>query len=151
MAAFIEVRGDILDARAEALVNPVNCVGVMGAGLAKEFAARYPEMLQSYRHACRRRFLLPGSVHVYEVPFTLRYIINFPTKDRWREPSTLEYIEQGLVALVNEVRFREIRSIAIPALGCGLGGLRYTDVRPRIESAFQDVPADVHLYQPPRM
>ena len=88
-------------------------------------------------------------VHDYGSLFNPRYIINFPTKDHWRSNSKLEYIDSGLVALADEIRNRDIKSIAIPPLGCGLGGLEWTQVRPRIEAALQEF-TDVHilLYEP---
>ncbi len=143
--------GDILDADAEALVNTVNCVGVMGRGIALQFRKAFPENYKAYEARCQRNELRPGTVIVYnlgrlENPL---YVINFPTKKHWKGKSRLEYIESGLKALVEEVRHRNIHSIALPPLGCGLGGLDWDEVRWRIEEAFRDLP-DVHvlLYEP---
>lgn len=149
---MIEVKeGDILAADAEALVNTVNCVGVMGRGIALQFRKAFPENYRAYKALCDRKQLAPGSVFVYdlrrlEIP---RYVINFPTKRHWKGKSRLEDIESGLKALVREVRQRRIRSVAVPPLGCGLGGLDWDEVRRRIEVAFRKVPdVRVLLYEP---
>lgn len=142
---------DIVTADAEALVNTVNCVGVMGRGIALQFRKAFPENFTAYKEACDRGELRPGQLFVYvqDQLTNPRYIVNFATKDHWKGKSRLDYIDSGLKALVQEVRQRGIRSIAIPPLGCGLGGLRWSDVRPRIEHAFSVLP-DVHvlLYEP---
>jgi O-acetyl-ADP-ribose deacetylase (regulator of RNase III) len=136
------VRGDILKADAEALVNTVNCVGIMGRGIALQFRKAFPENYKAYKSLCDRGGLEPGKVHVFDLNRfeNPRYIINFPTKKHWKGKSRLEYIRAGLTALVAEVGTRKIRSIALPPLGCGLGGLQWHDVRPLIEQAFQVLP-----------
>ena len=144
-------RGDILRAEAEALVNTVNCVGVMGRGIALQFRKAFPGNFKAYAEACERGDVTPGKMFVHDLRRVLnpRYIINFPTKRHWRGKSRLEDIESGLEALVAEVSRRGIRSIAIPPLGCGLGGLKWEDVRPRIERAFEAVPeVEVQLFEP---
>lgn len=144
-------RGDILTADAEALVNTVNCVGVMGRGIALQFRKAFPENFAEYKAACDRGELNPGAVLVYATGQLTnpRYIVNFPTKKHWRGKSRLSYIDSGLRALVEEIRRRGIRSIAIPPLGCGLGGLEWSDVRPRIEAAIGALAdVDVLLYEP---
>lgn len=130
-------RGDVLAEPAEALVNTVNCVGVMGRGLALQFKKAFPGNFKAYEAACRRGELEPGRMFVFETGALTspRYIINFPTKRHWRGRSRIEDIEAGLKALVEEIRRRQIQSIALPALGAGLGGLEWTDVRLRIEQA----------------
>lgn len=127
--------GDLLRADVEALVNTVNSVGFMGRGIAAQFRRRFPENFDAYARACKRGEVRPGAMFVHETGTLTnpRFIINFPTKRHWRAKSRIEDIEAGLVALVDEIRRREIASIAIPPLGCGLGGLDWTDVRPRIE------------------
>jgi O-acetyl-ADP-ribose deacetylase (regulator of RNase III) len=143
--------GDILAADAEALVNPVNCVGVMGAGLALQFKRAFPQNFAAYETACAAGQLQPGTmlVHATGALSGPRWIVNFPTKRHWREVSRLEDVEAGLLALADEVKRRGIRSIAVPALGCGLGGLKWEDVRPRIEGAFATQPeVRVLLFEP---
>ncbi len=148
---MIEItRGDLLRADAEALVNTVNCVGVMGAGLALQFRKAFPEMFLAYKELCDRGGLQPGRVMVYRLERLVhpRYIINFPTKRHWRDPSRIEDIDAGLVALIQEICGRHIRSVAIPPLGCGLGGLDWCHVRPRIEAAFLNQETKVLLFEP---
>ena len=131
--------GDILVEDAEALVNTVNCVGFMGRGIALQFKQAWPDNFNAYAAACRRHEVQPGRMFVYETGLLThpRYIINFPTKRHWRGKSRMEDIESGLDALVSEIRKRNIRSIAIPPLGAGLGGLEWQEVRRRIESAMR--------------
>jgi len=143
--------GDILTADAEALVNTVNCVGVMGRGIALQFRKAFPENFTAYEQACDQGALRPGVMLVHDRgTFTNpRYIINFPTKRHWKGKSRIADIDLGLEALVAEVRRRGIRSIAIPPLGCGLGGLDWDEVRPRIEAAFAHLDAiQVLIYEP---
>ncbi|MFO8089687.1 MAG: macro domain-containing protein [Desulfatiglandaceae bacterium] len=144
-------RGNILTDDAEALVNTVNCVGVMGKGIALQFKKAFPENCKAYESACRRKEVQPGRMFVFETGqmFNPRYIINFPTKRHWRGKSRYEDIESGLRALVREVRERKIRSIAIPPLGSGLGGLQWSRVKAMIEAAFEEMPdVRVKLYEP---
>jgi len=130
--------GDILTEDAEALANTVNCVGIMGRGVALKFKEAFPENFKAYALACRRQEVQPGRMFVFNTGKLTnpRYIINFPTKRHWRGKARIEDIEKGLKALVGEVRSRGIRSLAIPPLGAGLGGLDWAVVRPRIERAF---------------
>ena len=143
--------GNLLEAPVEALVNTVNCVGYMGKGIALQFKQAFPANFKAYETACKADAMIPGRmlVHDYGMLIQPRYIINFPTKRDWRGKSRMHDIEAGLTALVKEVRDRGIHSIAIPPLGCGLGGLDWTEVRPRIEAAFAPLTdVDVHLYAP---
>jgi O-acetyl-ADP-ribose deacetylase (regulator of RNase III) len=129
--------GNLLNSGAEALVNAVNCVGVAGRGIALQFRHAWPENFRAYAAACRRGQVRPGMLFVFETGrASPRYIVNFPTKRHWRDRSRIEDIEAGLQALAAEIRRRGIRSIAIPPLGCGLGGLAWSEVRPRIERAL---------------
>ncbi|NJL28206.1 MAG: macro domain-containing protein [Thermoanaerobaculia bacterium] len=144
-------QGDILQADAEALVNTVNCVGVMGRGIALQFRRAFPENYDAYRAVCQRGELRPGMVLTHDLGrlHNPRYVINFPTKRHWRGNSRLEDIEAGLAALVEEVKKKGIRSVAIPPLGSGLGGLDWRQVRPRIEAAFRELTQlRVLLYEP---
>jgi len=144
-------RGDILRADAEALVNTVNCVGYMGRGIALQFKRAFPENFAAYAAACKRTDVQPGRMLIVETgQFTNpRYIVNFPTKRHWKGKSRIEDIDAGLAALISDVKRLQIKSIAIPPLGCGLGGLDWADVRPRIERAFASLPdVRVLLYEP---
>lgn len=139
---MIEItNGDILTADAEALVNTVNCVGVMGRGIALQFRKAFPENFNVYEAACARGGVRPGKMLVFETGLLTgpRYIINFPTKRHWKGKSRIEDIDAGLLALVDEIRRHGIKSVAVPPLGCGLGGLDWSDVRPRIERAFAEL------------
>ncbi len=131
--------GDILQADVEALVNTVNCVGIMGRGIALQFKNDFPENFKAYEAACAREEVQPGKMFVFETRTLTnpKFIINFPTKRHWRGKSRMEDIDSGLKALVEEIRTRSIRSIAIPPLGSGLGGLNWADVRPRIVEALR--------------
>lgn len=131
--------GNILTENAEALVNTVNCVGIMGRGLALQFKEVFPENFKSYAVACKQNQVQPGRMFVYETDQLTnpRYIINFPTKRHWRDKSRIEDIDAGLIALAEQIRSHNILSIAIPALGCGLGGLDWLEVRPRIEKILE--------------
>ena len=142
--------GDLFGEDADALVNSVNCVGVMGRGIALQFKKRFPENFKAYARACKRNEVTPGRMFVHETGQLLpRYIINFPTKRHWKAKSRMEDIEAGLGALGQEIRERNIRSIAIPALGSSLGGLRWEDVRPRIEAALAGLgDVEVTLFGP---
>ena len=132
--------GDLLAEEAEALVNTVNCVGVMGRGIALQFKRAFPENFKAYAARCKRNAVQPGRVFVFETGQLTnpRYIINFPTKRHWRGKSRMEDIESGLVSLAQEIRSRDIRSIAIPPLGSGLGGLSWPEVRVRLEGALKE-------------
>ena len=131
--------GDIFEEDVEALVNSVNCVGVMGRGIALQFKNRFPDNFKAYAQACKRDEVKPGRMFIHEsgTMTNPRYIVNFPTKRHWRGKSRMEDIEAGLADLAREVRRRQIRSIAIPPLGSSLGGLDWSNVRPRIEATLE--------------
>jgi O-acetyl-ADP-ribose deacetylase (regulator of RNase III) len=144
-------KGDLLSAEAEALVNTVNTVGVMGKGVALQFRKAFPDNYRAYQRACRREEVEPGRMFTYEMGQLTgpRLIINFPTKRHWRGKARMEYIDAGLADLVRVLEQHQIRSIAIPPLGCGNGGLRWAEVRPRIEAALSPLPElRVDLYAP---
>ena len=143
--------GDILAEDAEALVNTVNCVGVMGRGIALQFKKAFPENFRVYAEACERGEVQPGRMFVFETLQLTnpRYIINFPTKRHWRGNSRIEDVDAGLKNLVTVIRERGIRSIAVPPLGSGLGGLAWSDVCPRIEKALRCLnDVEVVVYEP---
>lgn len=133
--------GNILAEDVEAVVNTVNCVGIMGRGIALQFKNTYPDNFKAYAAACKLNEVQPGRMFVYETGRLTnpRFVINFPTKRHWKAKSRIEDIEAGLVALAEEIRTRKINSIAIPPLGAGLGGLDWKQVRPRIEAALQEI------------
>lgn len=140
--------GDLLKAEADAIVNTVNCVGVMGKGIALQFKKKWPDNYKAYKKACDAGLVRPGKMHVHDLGrFAGRpyHIINFPTKDHWRGGSQLSFIEEGLKDLVRVVREQGIRSIAIPPLGCGNGGLDWEVVRPLIEAAFAPLANEVQV------
>ncbi|MBW7874859.1 MAG: macro domain-containing protein [Candidatus Cloacimonetes bacterium] len=132
---FLFKQGDILNEPAEALVNTVNCDGVMGRGIALQFKKKFPENFRAYATACAQKELKPGKLFVFKTGLLAKphFIINFPTKNHWRSKSRIEDVEQGLEELSRCIRQLNIRSIAIPPLGCGLGGLDWAQVRPIIE------------------
>lgn len=145
------IDGNLLDANTEALVNTVNCVGVMGKGIALQFKQAFPDNFRQYARACRRGDVRIGKMFVVPVVGTHgpKYIINFPTKIHWRDPSRIEFIEEGLEDLVACIQGHGIRSVAIPPLGCGNGGLEWERVRPLIEkrmSSLNDV--EIYVYPP---
>ena len=143
--------GSLLDDDADALVNPVNTVGVMGRGLALQFKRAYPGNFFAYQIACLRSEVRLGWMFTYTtgLPANPRFIINFPTKGHWRDQSRLGDIRTGLDDLRQVVADRGICSIAIPALGCGLGGLEWDDVLPLITGALGDLPdVQVAVYPP---
>lgn len=141
MANVVSKHGDILQTEAEALVNTVNCVGVMGRGIALQFKKAFPKNFTDYKSACDDGEVVPGRMfvhqrHALDLP---RFIINFPTKRHWRGKSRIEDIKSGLEDLYNVIRENNIQSIAIPPLGSGLGGLNWMDVRPLIIEALGDI------------
>lgn len=165
MTTIIDRTGSIFDSGAEVLVNPVNCVGVAGKGLALEFKIRFLDNQEMYETVCRRRGwrkISPPWFFWYNgIPDRPRAIVNFPTKRHWREPSNIDDIVAGLAevrrTLLSFTRTlkstgndsQQIRSIAFPALGCGLGGLKWEDVRPLIVESMEDIDGlEVHLYGP---
>lgn len=144
-------QGNLLEAPVDAVVNTVNTVGVMGKGIALMFKERFPENCEAYVEVCKKGELDVGSM--FTTPAVEldgpRWIINFPTKKHWRNPTKLEWVETGLKALKDEIREKKIQSIAIPPLGCGNGGLQWDVIRPLIEAELGDLEGvEVVVYEP---
>jgi len=138
--------GDMFDINADILVNPVNCVGVMGAGLALTFKNKYPDMFQSYKRACFARFIEPGKLHLYRTKNN-KSIVNFPTKKHWKDKSQYSYIIDGLKQLCEYLTIQESNVVvAIPALGCGLGGLNNNKVATMIKAALSSTKCKVYVF-----
>ncbi len=142
--------GNLLDAPVEALVNTVNTVGVMGKGVALQLKNAYPENAKAYTDAAKEGKIKVGEVFVVPVNSmtSVRYIFNFPTKAHWRYPSRIEWIKSGLDSLRQQLLEHKVKSVALPPLGCGNGGLDWSEVRPLIESALTDLPIEVVVYEP---
>lgn len=145
------VQGNLLDAQVQALVNAVNTVGVMGKGIALMFKTAFPANIRAYENACKRGDVVVGRMFVTEISSRkiCRWIINFPTKKHWRNPSELEWITDGLEDLKRIIRAYNLRSIALPALGTGNGGLDWSEVRVEIERVLGDLErVDILVYEP---
>jgi O-acetyl-ADP-ribose deacetylase (regulator of RNase III) len=140
-------KGDIFADDAEALVNPVNCFGVMGKGLALEFKQRFPKNFKAYELYCELRYLGPGGIFTHEE--NGRLIINAATKYHWRYPSSIQAVGACLQNIRNSIKLNEVKSIAIPALGCGLGGLDWNKVKPLFEETLGDIEdCRITVYEP---
>jgi len=140
------MKGNLLESKAEALVNAVNCVGVMGAGIAKQFKEAYPEVFREYREKCRRGELRPGNV--WAMRSGDKWIVHAATKGHWRARSYLGDVAWVLSHLRNFLQMAEVKSMALPALGCGNGGLQWPVVKTLIANEFLGVDADVEVYEP---
>lgn len=143
-------QGNLLDAHVEALVNSVNTVGVMGKGIALMFKERFSENFRRYAAACKAKEVRTGKVFVTEVSALdgLRWIVNFPTKQHWRSPSRMEWITEGLQDLRRFLVENKVKSIAIPPLGAGNGGLDWAKVRPQIEEALAGLNTEILVFEP---
>ncbi len=143
-------KGNIFDENAEALVNTVNCVGIMGRGLALQFKNQFPDNYKKYKKACEKNQVILGRMFVYKRNSLLnpKYIINFPTKRHWKNKSKIEDIRKGLEDLKEVINGLNIKSIAIPPLGSGLGGLEWMDVKRLIEKKLQSVNIEIIVYEP---
>lgn len=142
MIEYIE--GDIFESPAQVIVNTVNTVGVMGKGLALSFKQRYPEMFERYKSVCEKHLLTVGKLMLFYEPD--HWLLLFPTKENWRNPSKLEYIEKGLMKFVQTYAEKNITSIAFPRLGCGNGELDWNKVKPLMERYLKKLPIDVYIY-----
>ncbi|EGO8127785.1 phosphatase [Enterococcus faecalis] len=142
---LVYVEQDIFQSPAQVIVNTVNTVGVMGKGIAKRFKDVYPEMYREYRDFCERGFLEVGKLWIYKTEN--KWILNFPTKKHWRNPSKIEYIEAGLKKFVETYEERGITSISFPQLGCGNGGLNWElQVKPLMEKYLRALPIDIFIH-----
>lgn len=141
------VQNNLFNTEAEAIINTVNCVGVMGKGLALEFKKQYFGNYIAYKRACDAGQVKIGKMFVYKTEsfFDPKYIINFPTKDHWKNPSKMEYIREGLDDLIEVIKTNNIKSIAIPPLGCGLGGLNWDEVKEMIIVKMQNLKYDTDI------
>ena len=142
MLKFIE-NGDIFASKCDFLINPVNTVGVMGKGLALEFKKRFPSNFAKYRKYCENGSLEIGKILI--VPEYGKAIVNFPTKTHWKESSKIEYIIAGLNKLKLAVDRYNIKSIAFPKIGCGLGNLAWNDVLPLISAFAEQIDQDIFV------
>jgi O-acetyl-ADP-ribose deacetylase (regulator of RNase III) len=143
--------GNLLEANADALVNTVNSVGVMGKGIALQFKQAFPDNYEQYRRACERGEVRPGRMFVVSTGILMRprFIVNFPTKRHWKTPSHIEDVDSGLDALIAVIREKQIESIAVPPLGCGNGGLDWRQVRPLIERKLSQLDnVEIVIYEP---
>ncbi|HYT69424.1 MAG TPA: macro domain-containing protein [Vicinamibacterales bacterium] len=144
-------RGNLLDAQTDALVNTVNEVGVMGKGIALMFSEAFPDNARVYEQAAKKGQVRVGRMLVVPNRDLIgpKWIVHFPTKKHWRNPSKLEWIREGLKDLTRVLREKHIQSVALPPLGCGNGGLEWSQVKREIEAAMTDLPGvDVVVYEP---
>ena len=145
--------GDIFESEADALVNPVNSRGVMGKGLAREFRKRFPEYLRAYKYGCKAKTLKPGKLQLVKLHVDppipgQRWpaVIHFPTKGHWKSQSNLKWIRDGLRELKEKYSSWGLKSVAMPALGTGLGGLKWEDVKRLIHEVLESEPLIVEVY-----
>ena len=143
---FVYKQGNIFESDADCIFNTVNCEGYMGKGIAYQFKLRYPDNNNEYERVCKSGRLKPGTL----LPFKEKgkIIINFPTKDKWREPSKMSYITDGLDAFVRMLPALGIKKVAIPPLGCGNGGLNWSEVKKEIERRLSNRNIEIELYEP---
>ena len=138
------VKGNIFNSQMETIVNPVNCVGVMGKGLALEYKKRYPALFLSYKSTCARKLIIPGRVYVSRQQD--KKVLLFPTKDHWTDPSKYEYIDSGLSYFAKNYKDLNIQSCAFPRIGCGLGGLDWEKVKALLEKHLGDLDIEIEVY-----
>ncbi|GII29152.1 macro domain-containing protein [Planotetraspora mira] len=143
-----ETTGDLLRDDAQALVNTVNTVGVMGRGIARQFKREFPDVFTAYAEACADGRVQPGHILPVRLGDGDRWVLNFPTKRHWRQRSRLDDVEAGLDDLARILVRLDIRSVAVPPLGCGNGGLDWSQVRPLIFEKLGGLETDIRLYGP---
>ncbi|MGR3373713.1 macro domain-containing protein [Pseudooceanicola nanhaiensis] len=141
---LIYKRTSLLDTNTQTLVNTVNCVGVMGKGIAKEFKKRNPNMFDAYKRVCDQKLLEPGKLWLWRG--SPNWVLNFPTKKHWRNPSRLEWVEAGLKKFVLTYEAQGITEVSFPMLGCGNGGLDWRDVKPLMERYLSDLSIPVYVH-----
>lgn len=142
------VNTNLFNSTAEAYVNTVNCVGIMGKGIALEFRNRFPLYYKWYRDLCNQQLIKPGEPNIYvHSNDNPRYIISFPTKNHWRNPSKIEWIEKGLDILRELIIENNLKSISIPTLGCGNGGLDWNVVKPLIIDKLFNLETEIFLHE----
>lgn len=142
--SLIIKKGDLFNSECQTIVNTVNCVGVMGKGIALEFKKRYPSMFNTYKKHCSSNALRPGSLYLWRSD--TKWILNFPTKDHWRDKSEIKYLEDGLQKFVDTYKSKGITSIAFPQLGCANGGLNWNEVEPLMKKYLEDLDILVEIY-----
>lgn len=142
------VKGSIFDSSLQTITNPINCVGVMGKGLALQFKKQYPEMYQDYTSRCKNKEVVVGEPYVFKYNLNHKNILLFPTKKHWIENSRIEYITSGLDYFLKRYKKWGITSIAFPALGCGNGGLYWYDVESIMTSYLDKIDIPVEIYEP---
>jgi O-acetyl-ADP-ribose deacetylase (regulator of RNase III) len=147
MPMFRVLIGDLFESQAQVLVNAVNCVGVMGKGIAVQFKKRFPAMFEDYARRCDQKLVRTGEPYLYR-DISGAQIVNFPTKDHWRSPSLLVDIERGLDYFAARTAAWGVASVALPSLGCGNGGLEWSKVGPLIYRKLQCLPIDIEVYAP---
>lgn len=149
------IKGDIFSSKVQTIVNTVNCVGVMGAGIALEYKKRYPRMFSVYKQICDNKLLDVGKLFLYKSELkdpnfgeNEKWILNFPTKKDWRNPSELKYIEEGLRKFVDTYKEKGITSIAFPHLGCQNGGLDFeSQVKPLMIKYLENLDLEIEIYE----
>ena len=143
------LEGNIFDSKAKTLVNTVNCVGIMGKGIALEYKKRYPEMFKKYKYICNNNLLTTGQLFLWKS--NDKFILNFPTKKHWKDKSKLEWIEEGLLKFVKTYKEKGIKSIAFPQLGCANGGLDWdNEVFPLMQkylNNLEDIEIEIYIYK----
>lgn len=148
--AIIRISGNIFNSKAQTVVNTVNCVGVMGKGIALVYKLRYPDMYKQYKNYCDKGLLKPGTLWLYNNDVSSSKILNFPTKNHWKYPSKIEWIEMGLKKFVNTYEAKGITSIAFPLLGTHNGGLPIDLVSSLMEKYLSGckIPIEIYDYDP---
>lgn len=149
MSNIIFVQKKLFDSSMQTFTNTINTVGVMGAGIAKQFKARFPDMFEDYKQKCERQEVQTGQPYLWKpADAETAWVLNFPTKQHWRGKSEIQWIEEGLDYLLQHYREWNIQSLAVPALGCSLGGLKWEQVKPVMEHYLSQMDIPVEIYEP---